>query len=277
MPKTENKVFMPAQEFQDVSFYIIAHADDWQLFMQPNAFYDLVRPGSKVVFIVTTAGDAGLNETFWKAREEGMKSSVRFCLAPHTTLTENAGIFVACGHSIHHWSVNDSICYFLRLPDGGIGGNGFDSHHFKSLTKLFNGEIRTLSTVDKTAEYDGWSDLSSTLEGIIAHEIEPSASCRINFLNPDEKTNCNDHADHIATGKAIQNMKILNSLRQALFPGYNAENDSGSLNANELFWKTGMLAAYEKSVFDLSGYSTFKENIELYQKWCLRNAGFVTR
>ena len=69
-----------------VTFYVVAHADDWQLFMNPDAFKDITMPDSKVVFIVTTAGDAGKEDNYWKAREEGMKSSIRFCLAPFITI-----------------------------------------------------------------------------------------------------------------------------------------------------------------------------------------------
>ena len=37
-----------------------------------------------------------------------------------------------------------------------------------------------------------------------------------------------------------------------------------------------MLAAYEKAVFDMSGYSTLKEDIAQYEEWCFRNADFIT-
>ena len=43
-----------------VSFYFAAHEDDWQLFMNPQAFDDVLDAKSKTVFIHLTAGDAGL-------------------------------------------------------------------------------------------------------------------------------------------------------------------------------------------------------------------------
>src|SRR6266545_4755671 len=42
-----------------VSFYFSAHEDDWQLFMNPSAFQDVVGK-AKTVFVHLTAGDAGL-------------------------------------------------------------------------------------------------------------------------------------------------------------------------------------------------------------------------
>jgi hypothetical protein len=42
------------------SFYVVAHEDDWQLFMGLNAALDVPAPDSKTVFVHTTAGDAGL-------------------------------------------------------------------------------------------------------------------------------------------------------------------------------------------------------------------------
>jgi len=43
-----------------VSFYFVAHEDDWQLFMNPSAFEDVANAKVRTVFIHTTAGDAGL-------------------------------------------------------------------------------------------------------------------------------------------------------------------------------------------------------------------------
>jgi hypothetical protein len=72
-------------------------------------------------------------------------------------------------------------------------------------------------------------------------------------------------------------MSILPNLKQSLFVGYNCRNASQNLHPSELFWKTGMFAAYEKAVFDGSGYSTLNENIDLYYEWCIKSAHFKIR
>jgi hypothetical protein len=40
-----------------VAFYVVAHQDDWQLFMDP--FKDVTDPPTKIVFVYTAAGGAG--------------------------------------------------------------------------------------------------------------------------------------------------------------------------------------------------------------------------
>ena len=42
-----------------VSVFTVAHQDDWQLFMNPEAYHGMDEPQEKAVFIHVTAGDAG--------------------------------------------------------------------------------------------------------------------------------------------------------------------------------------------------------------------------
>ena len=68
-----------------VSFYFAAHEDDWQLFMNPSAFQDVINGAAKTVFVHMTAGDAGLGigrggrkHPFYLARENGAETAIRF-------------------------------------------------------------------------------------------------------------------------------------------------------------------------------------------------------
>src|SRR5436190_22007358 len=67
---------------QEVSYYLAAHQDDWQLFMGTNAKADASY--AKVVFITLTAGDAGDGNNgggiipYFQARENGAIKSVQF-------------------------------------------------------------------------------------------------------------------------------------------------------------------------------------------------------
>ncbi len=267
---------MPVEPSAEISFYIVAHADDWQLFMQPNAYNDLVAANSKVIFIITTAGDAGAGEKYWRAREEGCKSSVRFCLAPLANFAETSGTNDLNTHTIHYWLANNASCYFLRLPDGNLDANGFSSLGYQSLHKFCEGLISTITAADNSTTYNSWQDFCSTLQSIILHESEGKSNILVNYLNPDAGKNPNDHPDHIATGQAIQAMTILSGLQQALFVGYSVGDDQEKLHPKDLFWKAGMFAAYEKAVFDESGYSTLKEGVDIYLRWCLSAANFIT-
>jgi hypothetical protein len=270
--KTPHK---PLQDYEKIAVYAVAHADDWQLFMQPRVYHDLVSPNCKVVFIITTAGDAGMDEKFWVAREEGSKSSVRFCLAPLGDTSEEKGTRNFNNHRIQYWSFNNTTTYFLRLPDGSVNGNGFEANCFNCLSKFNRSEINEISAIDKSATYRGWYELVNVLELIVLQEIEGISSGIIHYLNPDLSYNPGDHSDHIATGRALQEMTVIKSLQQVLYAGYSVCSTGDQLASADLFFKTGMFAAYEKAVYDLSGYSTLKENYTLYKSWCSKAAKFI--
>ena len=256
-------------------FYIVAHADDWQLFMCPNVCHDLMNPDCRIVFIITTAGDAGAGERFWRAREDGTKSSVRFCLSPFTKQSETEGTRNVNHHPVCFWSLGNVTCYFLRLPDGNLDGEGFPAQVNQSLQKLERAEIEHLPTVDRTSIYTGWGDLCATLQALIQLEAPVLSDAWLNYLNPDSRVNASDHPDHSATGRAIQAMTIAPNVHQCLFIGYPVRNVAGQLAPKDLFWKAGMFAAYEKAVFDQTGYSTLQEGVGTYLDWCLHKAAFT--
>lgn len=265
---------MIGQQFTNVSFYIVAHADDWQLFMQPTVYYDLTSSSNKIVFVITTAGDAGLDNSFWMAREEGMKSSIRFCLALQEVLVEASGEREFKNHTVNYWSLNNATCYFLRLPDGNLDGSGFSTNHYESLAKLKKGEIDSITAVDSSTNYASWLSFHTLIQSIITFESNDRLKRIIHYLNPDTNLNPNDHQDHVATGAAIQDMPIITTLEQALYVGYSVRNNKKQITAEELFWKSAMFSAYEKAVFDSTGYSTLKESITTYIQWCLSTACF---
>ena len=65
-----------------VSIFVVAHQDDWQLFMNPEAFRRMDDPSEKAVFVHVTEGDAGKGVTgepvpYYLAREEGALRAVR--------------------------------------------------------------------------------------------------------------------------------------------------------------------------------------------------------
>ncbi|MEO6546533.1 MAG: hypothetical protein ABIN94_00985 [Ferruginibacter sp.] len=271
----ENSFINALPQFEKVSFYIIAHADDWQLFMHPNVYNDIVDPRCKVIFIITTAGDAAIGEKYWTAREEGSKSSVRFCFA-NRQLPELGGNRQLNGHPVHFWSFNNTTTYFFRLPDGNLDGNGFLANSFQSLTGLRLGKLNSITTVNNDTTYNSWVEFVNTIESIIALESQGISNGWMHYLNPDLTRNPGDHPDHIATGIAIQSMPVIKNFHQLLFVGYSFGSLSGKLSANELFWKAGMFAVYENAVYGLCGYSTLQENVELYLKWCRSKAEFFT-
>jgi hypothetical protein len=248
------------------SIYIIAHADDWQLFMNPDAFHDINCPDSKVVFIVTTAGDAGKPETYWRAREEGMKNSIKFCLTPFSDLLSDHALKNIDGISFHVYSFNNVSCYFLRLPDGGLEGRGFPSNEYQSLSKLRAGQISSLMSLDHSLAVNGWLQFVKILESIVLVESRGALTTFLKYLDPEESSNPHDHPDHRETGAAL--FAIRSSVySHSLFAGYQ-NSCSEMMSPHDVFWKVGIFAAYDSSVYEECGYSTIGEDPQLYQKWC---------
>jgi len=254
----------------------VPHADDWQLFMHPNAYNDLVDPGCKVVFLIITAGDAGKENDYWLAREEGVKSAIRFCLAPRVITAEAGGKKQVNSHAIQYWSLNEVSAYFLRIPDGNLDGSGFAAYNSQSLFKLSTGQISSITALDNSTTYHGWPAFIATAESIIRLESEGISERWINYLNPDATLNSGDHTDHLSIGHAIQQMKIITTLHQVLYVGYSIDCIEDTLSLTDLFWKAGMLAVYEKAVYDLCGYSTLQENMNIYVRWCCSKPKFLT-
>lgn len=269
------QLIKPAFSFNKISFYIVAHADDWQLFMCPNVYNDLAAPDCKVIFIITTAGDAGMGTKFWLAREEGLKSSIRFCIAPYAAKKESVGEREFGNHTISFCELNNTITYFLRLPDGNLDGKGFSACNFQSLSQFKSGQINSISAIDNSAAYQSWSDLVSLLESIVAFERKSFSNTYVHYINPHTGINPNDHPDHIATGNLVQSIPAINGLHQLLFIGYSSIAQGDILTSSDLFWKTGMFAAYEKAVYDNCGYSTLSENPELYFRLCCRKPEYA--
>lgn len=251
-----------------ISVFIGAHADDWQLFMQPHAFRALADPQEQVIFILTTAGDAGRDPAFWGAREEGHLSAIRFCLAAGAALFEGKGKKEIVGRHVPFAQINQTISYFLRLPDGGLDGNGFSAQGFQSLWKLKAGMLSQIQAVDGSVSYDSWKNLRHLIAAILSDAKKTAPKVTLHYLDPNPALNPADHPDHRATGELVSEITGCTHVRHG---GYQTVRNN-TLSPEELFWKTGMFAAYEKAVWDAAGYSTLKENPQQYIRWINRGA-----
>lgn len=105
-----------------VSFYFAAHQDDWQLFMNPSAFQDVVGGAARTVFIHVTAGDAGLGtgdrkQPLYLARDNGAEQAVRF-MADTEGVPDSgtASTMPFNGHPIYRVGYRNTVSYFLRVP-----------------------------------------------------------------------------------------------------------------------------------------------------------------
>ncbi len=215
---------------QRVSFYFSAHQDDWQLFMNPSAFRDVLDSGTKSIFIHMTAGDAGLGTTnggrkhpLYLARENGAESAIRFMadpdyLPPVEKLVSRTAFN---GHPIQRVSYRNTVAYFLRVPDGSPAGTGYADTGYQSLKRLADGQIKMVSAIDGTTSYHGWTDLVATLRSIIDFERGTAPSVQLNVPEPDPAINPNDHSDHVMTAKAaLDAAKGLTGACRLYYVGY---------------------------------------------------------
>jgi hypothetical protein len=194
-----------------VSFYFAAHPDDWQLFMNPMAFLDVLDDAAKVVFVHVTAGDAGLGtgtggrkQPHYLARENGAEIAIRF-MADANTAPEvwRVSDVPLNGHAIRRAAYKNTASYFLRLPDGSPAGSGYPETGHQSLQRLACEAIGTFTAIDGSATYRGWLDLVATLREIVDAERGVAASIDLHIAELDASANPDDHSDHLATAKAV--------------------------------------------------------------------------
>src|SRR5258707_2016200 len=148
--------------------FVVAHEDDWQLFMGDIAARK-IRAGDSVSFIYLTAGDDGRDSLYWRTRERAALQSTRVAIGRDASdSTEvRCSTTTVLNHAIQQCVVANTRSYFLRLPDGKRNGMGFASHDHQSLRKLRGKKIPVVNAVDASAAYDGWEDLTGTISNVI--------------------------------------------------------------------------------------------------------------
>lgn len=195
-PKLLSSMQAPSCDVTDMN--IIAHQDDDILFMNPDV-QQSINAGHCIRSVYLTAGDAGHSTSYWLKRERGAEAAYsQMANIPKTSwnqatvkVSDKAYIVVATPES------NPKISLiFLRLPDGGIYGNGFKSTDMQSLASLSSGGISQITTVDKQSVYTD-AKLQNTLADIISHYQPSTIRTQSGFT----AEHAIDHADHIAVSK----------------------------------------------------------------------------
>jgi hypothetical protein len=232
---------------QPANFYVAGDPADWQLLMSSKVASDL-GAGAKTVFIILTAGDEG-NSTnsfngsgiaYYMAREKGAVAAAKFAwdmlqTLPNTSPVPAVQIATINSHLIKKYVYNNTVSYFLRLPDGNSGGNGFSNNGFKSLRKLYSNTISSIAAIDGSTTYTGWADLTNTIKAIVSTERGLNINVWLNTLSLDStnaNTNLNnsgDRSDHYYSAKAAQD-----AVNNLVWVGVNQfiGNRSANLSAN---------------------------------------------
>ena len=270
--------FTPALCAQNtVAFYFSAHPDDWQLFMNPNAFRDVQGPSTKVVFIYITAGDdgaglgnAGRAHPYYLARENGAKLSVKFIADANNTPTASVDSHASVsGHKIKTFLYKNTVSYFLRLPDGNIEGPGYKTTGFQSLKRLHKGAIPEMTAIDNSTTYKGWADLTKTLREIIDAERGSAENVWANIPNTNLKKNIGDHADHQHTARAVlEAIADLPCINKAFYLNYVTADLPENMTSAEQQIEAGTFAALVVGLTELDHPSPFEP---MHRSWLSRH------
>ena len=249
-----------------VSFYFAAHEDDWQLFMNPSAFEDVINDAAKTVFIHVTAGDAGLGtgrngrkHPFYLARENGAETAIRFMAdADDIPTKKTVSNRPFNGHPIYRVSYRSTVSYFLRVADGNPQGGGYQHTGFQSLKRLADGENNRLAAVDGSTVYRGWDDLVSTVRKIVDFERGRAPLIQLNVAETDTRTNPNDHSDHLMTAKAaLDAVSDLPCVRRVYYVDYASSRLPENLDAQQRDRESSVFAVTLAGVLALDHHTSW--------------------
>lgn len=249
-----------------VSFYFAAHEDDWQLFMNPSAFEDVLGGASKTVFVHVTAGDAGQgtgtigrSQPYFLARENGAESAIRFMSGTdHAPVAPVNSTPIINGHPIYRVDYGRAVAYFLRVADGNPSGTGYEHTGWQSLRRLHDGANDVLAAVDGTTAYHGWDDLVRTVRAIVDQE-SGHKPVQINIAETDTGANPGDHSDHLMTAEAaLDAMRDVPCVRRVFYIDYASAKLPENLNAQQRDMQSSVYAITMAGVQAFDHWSSWR-------------------
>jgi len=251
--------------------FVVAHEDDWQLFMGDIAAKQ-VRAADSVSFIYLTAGDDGRDSLYWRTRERAAVHSTRVAIGrvASDSAEVRCSMTTVLNHAIQRCVVANTKSYFLRLPDGKRNGMGFASHDYQSLRKLRGKKIPVINAVDGSAAYNGWEDLTSTISNIIgANSSDRDVVVHAN--DPSIAANPHDHFDHRMTGLLVEDLRRTQPWRTQYYVGYALATRAANRSTDEAREKTAIFLAYDKEMRRVNPkWSAYDEHRQFYSECMLR-------
>ena len=182
-----------------------AHEDDDLFFQNPDVLAGVraaVTGTSCSRTVYATAGDAGEKSSawYWQSREEGVKAAYAVMAGVANSWTSTT--VTVAGKPVAVATLNAAprvSLVFLRLPDGGMTGQGSAAYGGKSLQKLYQGTTSSLATVDGTATYT-LAQLRTTLGALVTAQN----SGVVRTLDFAGTFGDGDHSDHHAVAYLVR-------------------------------------------------------------------------
>jgi LmbE family N-acetylglucosaminyl deacetylase len=224
---------------------VVAHPDDDLLFLSPDLLHN-VQAGQCVRTVFITAGDADLAQSYWLARQEGIKAAyARMAGVANNWTTGDAGI---SGHPMPMYILagraNVSLV-FMRLPDGFPDGSGGSRNGNQSLQKLDQGTITRVTAVDGSSSYTR-AQLVVTLTSLMT-AFQPD---RVNTQDYYGSYGDGDHSDHHAVARLANDAQrqYLSAHTTAGYLGYPISDMAANVSGSDFTTKRDVFLTY--SAFD---------------------------
>lgn len=245
---------------------VVAHQDDWQLFMG-DIIARQIRSGKRVVFIYLTAGDDGRERLYWETRERGALQSVRVAagLGPTDSIANRCSTANTLRHEMQRCVIANTGSYFLRLPDGRRNGGGFASQSYQSLRKLRSKRAASISPVDGSAAYDSWADLTSTVAELVSQSSESKIT--IHTTDPSVVLNPHDHYDHRMAGLLVADLRRKHKWNVVYYTGYALATRAANRSNDQMRVKTALFTAYDRVMTNVDAkWSAYRERPAFYSE-----------
>jgi hypothetical protein len=246
---------------------VVAHQDDWQLFMG-DVVARRVQAGGRVVFIYLTAGDDGRDSIYWATRERAALASTRIAVGvpPTDSAAEQCSSVSAFDHAIRKCRIANTDSYFFRLPDGHRNGIGFARHSYQSLRKLRLKRITSISAVDGSAAYNSWADVMSTVGALIGVSSADRIAT-VHTSDPSVVVNPHDHFDHRMAGLLVYDSRKQNGWNVVYYTGYALATRAANRSEDQVRQKTSLFLAYDKVMTKTNAkWSAYRERPAFYSE-----------
>jgi GlcNAc-PI de-N-acetylase len=246
---------------QGADFVVVAHEDDWQLFMG-DAIVKRLRDGDRAVFVYLTAGDNGRDSAYWKTRERAALESTKIAAGLSPRTIPQCEVVRILDHSIRKCDMLHATSYFFRLPDGRRNGHGFASNGYGSLRRFHAGSIPTLGAIDGSTTYNGWDDLGATVSAIIASDSEV---VKVHTTDPSILKNPHDHFDHRMSGLLVSELRRARKWPVVYYAGYALASRAANRSSADVEVKTELFLAYDREmVVGNPAWSAYHERPKFY-------------
>ena len=242
---------------------VVAHEDDWQLFMG-DVLTTRLRLGNRGVFVYLTAGDDGRDSTYWQTRERAALQSTRIAAGLPVSQPFACSVVEIRQHPMRKCIGGNIESYFLRLPDGKRDGKGFARYGYRSLRKLRANPASEISAIDASTTYRGWNDLMTTVGEIAQLD---STAVTLHTTDPSIARNPHDHFDHRMTGLLVQDLRKEHRVAAIYYLGYALAMRAANRSTGQVQAKTTLLLAYDREMMAANQtWSAYREHRAFYSQ-----------